>query len=54
MLLEVCFDSRAGLERALAGRAGRFEVCSRLDLDGLTPEDELLAAAVATGTRASR
>lgn len=51
MLLEVCFDSAAGLERALRGRAGRFEVCSRLDLDGLTPTDELLAAAVATGTK---
>jgi len=50
MLLEVCFDSSAGLERALASRAGRFEVCSSLDLDGLTPEDELLRAAVATGT----
>lgn len=50
MLLEVCFDSAAGLDRALAARAGRFEVCSRLDLDGLTPEDDLLAAAVATST----
>lgn len=50
MLLEVCFDSAAGLHRAQAARAGRFEVCSRLDLDGLTPDDDLLAAAVATGT----
>lgn len=49
MLLEVCFDSPAGLARALAGHASRFEVCSRLDLDGLTPEDELLRSALATG-----
>ncbi len=48
MLLEVCFDDDAGLARALTGGAGRFEVCSRLDLDGLTPTDELLRAAVAT------
>lgn len=49
MLLEVCFDSVDGLDRARAGRAGRFEVCSRLDLGGLTPTDELLRASVATG-----
>ena len=48
MLLEVCFDDDAGLARALTGRAGRFEVCSRLDLDGLTPTDALLGAAVTT------
>jgi copper homeostasis protein len=49
MLLEVCFDDRPGLQRALDGGARRFEVCSRLDQDGLSPSDELLAAAVATG-----
>jgi len=49
MLLEVCFDSPAGLARALAARVGRFEVCSRLDLDGLTPGDDLLRSALATG-----
>lgn len=49
MLLEVCFDSEPGLRRAVAGGAGRLEVCARLDLDGLTPDDALLAAAVATG-----
>lgn len=48
MLLEVCFDDDAGLARARAAGAGRFEVCSRLDLDGLTPTDDLLRAAVAT------
>jgi copper homeostasis protein len=49
MLLEVCFDDEAGLQRARVGGAGRFEVCSRLDLDGLTPSETLLRAAVATG-----
>jgi copper homeostasis protein len=49
VLLEVCVDSREGLARAAAGGAGRLEVCSRLDLDGLTPEDPLLSAALATG-----
>jgi len=49
MLLEVCFDSEDGLQRALTGGAGRFEVCSRLDLDGLTPSDALLRAAIETG-----
>ncbi len=48
MLLEVCFDSEDGLRRAFAGGAGRFEVCSRLDLDGLTPNDALLCAAIET------
>jgi len=49
VLLEVVIDGREALERAVAGGAGRLEVCARLDLDGLTPGDELLAAAVATG-----
>ncbi len=49
MLLEVCFDDAAGLARAHTARVARFEVCARLDLDGLTPDDQLLHAAVATG-----
>jgi copper homeostasis protein len=49
VLLEVVVDGREALERAVAGGAGRLEVCARLDLDGLTPGDDLLAAAVATG-----
>lgn len=44
-LLEVCVDSLPQLARAQAGGAGRIELCSRLDLDGLTPERELRAHA---------
>lgn len=49
VLLEVCIDSLAGLRAAVEGGAGRLEVCSRLDLDGLTPADELLVEAVRSG-----
>jgi copper homeostasis protein len=49
VLLEVCIDSQEGLRAAVDGRAGRLEVCSRLDLDGLTPADELLCAAIESG-----
>ncbi len=48
VLLEVCVDSLAGLRAAVAGGAGRLEVCSRLDVGGLTPSDQLLAAALAS------
>lgn len=41
-LLEVCIDSAQGLEAALAAGARRLEVCSRLDLGGLTPTFDLL------------
>jgi copper homeostasis protein len=44
-LLEVCVDSTAGLQRAQAGGARRIELCSRLDLGGLSPTPELLEAA---------
>jgi copper homeostasis protein len=49
VLLEVCIDSAAGLRAAIDGGAGRLEVCSRLDLDGLTPTDELLVDALRSG-----
>lgn len=47
-LLEVCVDSRERLAAALAGGAGRIELCARLDLDGLSPAPELLEHARAT------
>lgn len=46
-LLEVCVDSLAGLHAAEEGGAGRIELCSRLDLGGLSPERGLLDAALA-------
>ncbi|MBM3977025.1 MAG: copper homeostasis protein CutC [Planctomycetes bacterium] len=48
LLLEVCVDSRERLSAALAGGARRIELCARLDLDGLSPEPELLEHALAT------
>ena len=45
-LLEVCVDTIEKLRAAQQGGAQRFELCSRLDLDGLSPEDELLEQAL--------
>lgn len=39
VLLEVCVDDEAGARSAIAARADRLEVCSRLDLGGLTPRE---------------
>jgi copper homeostasis protein len=49
VLLEVCIDSQAALDAAVSGGAHRLEVCARLDVGGLTPEDALLAESIATG-----
>lgn len=51
MLLEVCIDDEAGALRALEAGAARLEVCSRLDLGGLTPTDELARACRAATQR---
>lgn len=47
-LIEICIDSPAGLKAALRSAAQRLEVCTRLDLGGLTPTAELLEAALAS------
>lgn len=39
VLLEVCVDSADGLLSAIRGGADRIELCSALDLGGLTPSN---------------
>jgi len=45
VLLEVCVDDADGMEAAIAGGADRIELCSILELGGLTPSPGLVALA---------
>lgn len=48
LTFEVCIDSPAGLT-ACAGLVDRIELCSALDLGGLTPDPGLIALAQQSG-----
>lgn len=49
VLLEICVDDPQGIEAAVAGGADRLELCSALELGGLTPPSALIARAVESG-----
>ncbi len=49
MKLEVCCADSGSVRAAKAGHAHRIELCEALELDGLTPNAELIQEAVETG-----
>lgn len=50
-LLEICVDDGPGIDAARAGGADRIELCSALELGGLTPSAALVERAVRSGCR---
>jgi copper homeostasis protein len=51
IVLEVCVDSPKGLAAAVEGGANRIELCSALEVGGLTPVAGLMKAAAAAPIR---
>ena len=49
VLIEVCVDTTVGLAEAIRGGAGRIELCSSLDLGGLTPSLGMMRRAAGSG-----
>ena len=49
MKLEVCCADIESVMAAKEGGAHRIELCEALELDGLTPGEELMRQAIATG-----
>ena len=47
--LEVCCADIESVWAAKEGGAHRIELCEALELDGLTPSEELIRQAIATG-----
>lgn len=48
-LVEVCVDTTEGLAEAIRGGAGRIELCSALDVGGLTPSVGMMRRAAGAG-----
>lgn len=49
VLVEVCVDTAEGLAEAIRGGAGRIELCSALELGGLTPSVGMMRRAAGAG-----
>ena len=49
ILIEVCVDTAEGLAEAIRGGAGRIELCSALDVGGLTPSVGMMQRAAGAG-----
>lgn len=49
VLIEVCVDCAVGLEAAVEGGADRIELCSALEVGGLTPSTGLMRLAAGCG-----
>jgi copper homeostasis protein len=47
MIIEVCVESKNEVDRAFANGADRIELCSRLDVGGLTPTLSMVEYAIA-------